>query len=48
MGAWIILFKILGLIFWLAAVPFCMGLTLMPHLKKNCGRRGLPLCRGIF
>lgn len=48
MGAWIILFKILGLIFWLAAVPFCMGLTLMPHLKKKLRTPGTALVSGYI
>lgn len=40
--------KILGLILWLAAVPFCMGLIIMPCLKKKLRTPGTALVSGYI
>ncbi len=40
--------KILGLLLWLVAVPFCMGLLFMPRLKKKLRTPGTALVSGYI
>ncbi|MDE6202378.1 MAG: hypothetical protein K2G19_02745, partial [Lachnospiraceae bacterium] len=48
MGTMMTVWKILGLILWLAAVPFCMGLIIMPCLKKKLRTPGTALVSGYI
>ncbi len=43
-----IVIKILGLIFWLAAVPFCMGLNFMPLFKERFKSAGAVFAAGYI
>lgn len=40
--------KILGLLLWLVAVPFCMGLVVMPCLKRKLRTPGAALVSGYI
>lgn len=40
--------KILGLLLWLVAVPFCMGLVVMPCLKRKLRTPGTALVSGYI
>lgn len=43
-----ILLKVFGLIIWLLAVPFCMGLLILPLLKKQQRTPGVVLIAGYI